>query len=1168
MYFLNEFIQALENEISAIRRRGQTTTMIKMGRQLNRVNNDYRYQFKVEYSLSIPADTPCRLIVGSKEFEVTVISYDENYIIISSHIALPNDLESACLESGAEILIEKLIECIRDNIRVENKVGSRMFLKDGSVYPYSKLYSYDDICFEEKNDENQKNAVISAVSNDITYIWGPPGTGKTTVIGQIVYNLFRKNRSVLIVSHTNTAVDGAIIEVVESYDKEHEDCDNYPILRIGIPAKEEVPEKTLLASHVEFLGKELYKQKDELEKKQTEIQSIINDCNQVLAKDEWIKENKLDEIKNHIRSVNEYEIQIKKKNQEVVSMKKSIRKEKEKYPEYQKFLEWDGKVKEQSDLHDNISKEIVRVHADIERIKKSIRSVNDEIKKHSAYEKIEEQEEKYMTVDFLKKELTLTSQKIKALNDEIIKLIYSEKCSRYTIEEYNKKSKLVKLLLGKSSVEQAQNKLTYVEKRLPYANEELERCEKLEKEYKNQLNEILILQEKKKAFAPSNTKGYWKLELKSFKEKKEKLEFELPVLIEKKKKLESELEILKKYQEETKLPWDSVHSLEVEFEELVKIVTDLSEEKSRCEKTISKHLENEKLMCSKFLRFFDEEDNPTLHSKLTDLVSEIKKELKYVDVEQKRNDVATNNELLQKVFGELNEINSKLQGLEKQAILNAKVVGATLTKSYLSKALRERKFDTVILDEASMASIPALWCTSYLAEKNIVIVGDFLQLPPIVNAETTIAQKWLGKDIFCHSGMKKLAKEKQAPDNFVMLNKQFRMESDIAEIANMYYGEYCELRSDDNQLDRIKMREDFYQWYSGDDRDSNVYLFNTQNLNAWVTEVASSRVNYLSALVCVELAFKFIDSKLGGSNVNNLSRTKEASVLIVAPFRPHIMKIKKLVELEYEKRGFKEDLGFIRVGTIHSMQGSEADIVIFDLVVDEPSKNNLLLKADGNVDLRKQFNVAITRSKFKLCIVGNFDYCMKYTTNGNALFELLSKFLKKIAKKELKIFMAEKVFCELDGSVENDVETNINKVISCKGNSFDNYFNNDILKFNNRMVMYSPFITEKRLDVLLPKFANRIREGKQIVVVTKEISDRDLCERTKYQEMEMRLCDVGVKIVHRKGMHEKLIFVDDALWIGSLNALSFSGRTGEFMMRYHDRELVAEIKKLYNIDEL
>ena len=52
-----------------------------------------------------------------------------------------------------------------------------------------------------------------------------------------------------------------------------------------------------------------------------------------------------------------------------------------------------------------------------------------------------------------------------------------------------------------------------------------------------------------------------------------------------------------------------------------------------------------------------------------------------------------------------------------------------------------------------MASIPALWCAGYLAKKNIVIVGDFLQLPPIVMANSEMAIKWLKTDIFAISGI-------------------------------------------------------------------------------------------------------------------------------------------------------------------------------------------------------------------------------------------------------------------------------------------------------------------------------------------------------------------------------------------------------------------------------
>ena len=52
-------------------------------------------------------------------------------------------------------------------------------------------------------------------------------------------------------------------------------------------------------------------------------------------------------------------------------------------------------------------------------------------------------------------------------------------------------------------------------------------------------------------------------------------------------------------------------------------------------------------------------------------------------------------------------------------------------------------------------------------------------------------------------------------------------------------------------------------------------------------------------------------------------------------------------------------------------------------------------------------------------------------------------------------------------------------------------------------------------------------------------------------------------------MHEKLIFVDrEALWMGSLNALSFSGATGEVMQRQADSSLIEEYEKLYDIEHI
>ena len=56
-------------------------------------------------------------------------------------------------------------------------------------------------------NEEQRNAVRSALSNPVTIITGPPGTGKFQVIGNIIINAVLNNKKVLFASKNNKAVD-------------------------------------------------------------------------------------------------------------------------------------------------------------------------------------------------------------------------------------------------------------------------------------------------------------------------------------------------------------------------------------------------------------------------------------------------------------------------------------------------------------------------------------------------------------------------------------------------------------------------------------------------------------------------------------------------------------------------------------------------------------------------------------------------------------------------------------------------------------------------------------------------------------------------------------------------------------------------------------------------
>jgi hypothetical protein len=56
----------------------------------------------------------------------------------------------------------------------------------------------------------QREAIEKALASDVTFVWGPPGTGKTDVVSHIVEGCYRQGHTVLFLAPTNVAVDQAI----------------------------------------------------------------------------------------------------------------------------------------------------------------------------------------------------------------------------------------------------------------------------------------------------------------------------------------------------------------------------------------------------------------------------------------------------------------------------------------------------------------------------------------------------------------------------------------------------------------------------------------------------------------------------------------------------------------------------------------------------------------------------------------------------------------------------------------------------------------------------------------------------------------------------------------------------------------------------------------------
>ncbi|MBO4568631.1 MAG: AAA family ATPase, partial [Candidatus Methanomethylophilaceae archaeon] len=89
--------------------------------------------------------------------------------------------------------------------------------------------------------DEQKDAVLAALNNEISYIWGAPGTGKTKmVLAAAIMTLIKDGKNVLVMAPTNNAVEnvmGAVMDVLAEEDPDGDIVDvSTEVLRVGTPS--------------------------------------------------------------------------------------------------------------------------------------------------------------------------------------------------------------------------------------------------------------------------------------------------------------------------------------------------------------------------------------------------------------------------------------------------------------------------------------------------------------------------------------------------------------------------------------------------------------------------------------------------------------------------------------------------------------------------------------------------------------------------------------------------------------------------------------------------------------------------------------------------------------------------------------------------------------------
>lgn len=305
----------------------------------------------------------------------------------------------------------------------------------------------------------------------------------------------------------------------------------------------------------------------------------------------------------------------------------------------------------------------------------------------------------------------------------------------------------------------------------------------------------------------------------------------------------------------------------------------------------------------------------------------------------------------------------------------ARVIACTLVGS-AHHLLEGMKFGTLFIDEAAQALEAACWIPMKRASR-VILAGDHCQLPPTVKSIAAL-RAGLGKTL-----MERIAENK--PEVVTLLKIQYRMNDEIMRFSSdWFYGGKVE------SAPQIKYRSVL-------DYDHPITWIDTSNEENQITiegedapeDSASTASSVSAANLNSDLNFKeqFVGESFGRINKAEAELTlltlaeyftkigkqrvleERIDVGIISPYRAQVQYLKKLIK-KYEF--FKPYRRLISVNTVDGFQGQERDVILISLVRSNDEGQIGFLK-----DLRRM-NVAMTRARMKLIILGNKDTMTKH----------------------------------------------------------------------------------------------------------------------------------------------------------------------------------------------
>jgi len=471
-------------------------------------------------------------------------------------------------------------------------------------------------------------------------------------------------------------------------------------------------------------------------------------------------------------------------------------------------------------------------------------------------------------------------------------------------------------------------------------------------------------------------------------------------------------------------------------------------------------------------------------------------------------------------------------------------------------------FDTIMFDESGQALLHTAVAPLFRARRAI-IVGDVFQLEPIRGVEERLVESYeFEAEIESAIDIERNSVQNGADrgsDVYEMLNNQRvgiildehrRCEKAIVEFSNKYVYE--------NRLKIIK----------GDERkaflERNLCFIDVRGTKNKNNE------NLSEVSICKNIVNLYI--KQYGEEYRN-------KIGIITPFKNQA----KLLSTHIPR---------VDIGTVHSFQGQEKEIIILSTAVDDTQRNNGV----SFVGRKPNFlNVAFTRAKTQLIVVGNYE-AYKYS-NNYLLYavETIEKYghIFSIYKTELtenidKVYIGQfldlfKIETSLSQKYEELFKEYTVNGLMLTPQNHHNFLLNAIQKSKESIHIVCPWITNAVVnDEMLELVRHKINDENQFAICfgynqTKYTLDQaekiveadNFGDKKGHLEAINKLKDIiKENLKYSPPIHTKALIIDEEfMLIGSNNWLSNSGggkiARDEISCIIDEKEMIDYVKRRY-----